>query len=291
MHTTIRFFVFLTAALVLTAGALLAENASDPAVLRVALLPDENASVVVQQNQGLKEYLEQKTGKRIELVVTTDYSSMIEAMRHGRLELAYFGPLSYVLARSKSSNIEPFAALMRNGRASYESVVIANATSGINRVAEIKGKVMVFGDPASTSSHLIPKSLLRAAGLTEKTDYEEQFVGAHDAVAFAVQNGKAQAGGMSKPIFEAMVARKSIDPSRVKVIAVSQSIPEYPWTMQQTLAPELKEKIRSAFLSLKDPAVLKSFKAEGFLPITDKDYDVIRNLAKILNLDLGKLSK
>jgi phosphonate transport system substrate-binding protein len=256
----------------------------------VALLPDENAAVVIQQNQGLRQYLEQKTGKKIELVVTTDYSSMIEAMRHGRLELGYFGPLSYVLARSKS-DIEPFAALMRNGRATYEAVVIANTASGINTLADVRGKVMAFGDPASTSSHLVPKSMLRGAGLTEKADYQEQFLGAHDAVAFAVQGGKAQAGGLSKPIFESLVQKKSIDPARVKVIAVSQPIPEYPWTMQTTLAPELKTKIRAAFIELKDPAVLKAFKAEGFTPIADKDYDVIRNLAKILNLDLAKLSK
>jgi phosphonate transport system substrate-binding protein len=87
---------------------------SDPPLLRVALLPDENASTVIANNQKLKEYLQAQLGKEIELVVTTDYSSMIEAMRHGRLELAYFGPLSYVLARQKS-NIEAFAALKSHG--------------------------------------------------------------------------------------------------------------------------------------------------------------------------------
>lgn len=290
MHSSIRPLIALTACFAFTAILAAADNASDPAVLRVALLPDENASVVIQQNQGLKEYLEKKTGKKIELVVTTDYSSMIEAMRHGRIELGYFGPLSYVLARSKSS-IEPFAALMRNGRATYEAVVIANASSGITKLSDIKGKVVAFGDPASTSSHLVPKSMLRKAGLTEKTDYQEQFVGAHDAVAFAVQGGKAQAGGLSKPIFEALIERKTIDATKVKVIAVSQSVPEYPWTMQSSLAPGLKATIRAAFLELKDPAVLKPFKAEGFTPIADKDYDVIRDLAKMLNLDIAKLAK
>src|SRR5690349_10357096 len=83
-------------------GAAQADSVSDPAVLRVALLPDENAATVIKDNQGLKEYLEKRLEKKIELVVTTDYSSMIEAMRFGRLELAYFGPLSYLLARSKS---------------------------------------------------------------------------------------------------------------------------------------------------------------------------------------------
>ena len=75
---------------------------ADPETLKVALLPDESASTVIKNNQALKQYLEEKLGKKIELVVTTDYSSMIEAMRHGRIDIAYFGPLSYVLAKSKS---------------------------------------------------------------------------------------------------------------------------------------------------------------------------------------------
>lgn len=71
----------------------------DPKTLKVALLPDENAATIIKNNQGLKDYLEAQLGKNVELIVTTDYSSMIEAMRHGRIDLAYFGPLSYVLAR------------------------------------------------------------------------------------------------------------------------------------------------------------------------------------------------
>jgi len=51
----------------------------DPATLKVALLPDENAATVIKNNQGLKDYLEKAIGKQVELIVTTDYSSMIEA--------------------------------------------------------------------------------------------------------------------------------------------------------------------------------------------------------------------
>ena len=86
---------------------------ADPDTLKVALLPDENASTVIKNNRPLQVYLEKELGKKIELIVTTDYSSMIEAMRHGRIDLAYFGPLSYVLAKQKSE-IEPFAAIKQN---------------------------------------------------------------------------------------------------------------------------------------------------------------------------------
>ena len=104
-----RFFLHGTAAAIaLTPVASFAQT-KDPAKLRVALLPDENAATLIQQAQPLKAHLEKALDKQIELVVTTDYSSMIEAMRFGRIEVAYFGPFSYVLAKSRAPGIEPFA--------------------------------------------------------------------------------------------------------------------------------------------------------------------------------------
>ena len=259
----------------------------DPQTLKVALLPDENASTIIKNNKGLKDYLEAQLGKKVELVVTTDYSSMIEAMRHGRLDLAYFGPLSYVLARQKSE-IEPFAALKVKGSTTYQSVVIANISSGVKAISDIKGKNVAYGDKVSTSSHLIPKSVLAENGLDAGRDYQEHFVGSHDAVALAVQNGHAQAGGLSRPIFESLVERKMVSLDKVKVLEYSKPFPQYPWTLRSNLKPELKDKIRNAFLNLKDPAVLMAFKADGFEAITDRQYDVVRNLGPLLKIDLAK---
>ncbi|HTU22637.1 MAG TPA: phosphate/phosphite/phosphonate ABC transporter substrate-binding protein [Gemmataceae bacterium] len=260
---------------------------ADPNPLKVALLPDESPSTVISNNQKLKEYLERELACKVELVVTTDYSTMIEAARHGRIHLAYFGPLSYVLARQKTE-IEPFAALKTKGRTIYQAVLIGNVASGMDSVDDIKGKDVAFGDPASTSSHLIPRGMLAENGLKADADYKAHFVGAHDAVALTVQNGKAQAGGLSKLIFESLIERGVIDRNKVRVLQESRPFPQYPWTMRSELRSELKEKIRRAFLSLEDPEVLRPFKAEGFGPVADKDYDVVRDLAKMLNLDLNK---
>ena len=256
---------------------------SDPDTLRVALLPDEDAATIIKQNQGLKDYLETKLGKKVKIVVTTDYSSMIEAMRFGRLELGYFGPLSYTLAKTKA-DIEPFAARMKKGSTTYHAVLIGNKAAGIKTVSDVKGKEVAYGDIASTSSHLIPKKMLLDNGLETKKDYKENFLGAHDAVALAVQNGHAQAGGLSKPIFETLVKREVISLDKVNVLQVSEPYPQYPWAMRSDLKPELKDAIRNAFISLKDKKVLKPFKAQGFGAMTDAHYDVIRDLSKKLNL-------
>lgn len=282
------FAVLIGSALALGLPAAAPAAEPDPALLKVALLPDENASALIKRNQPLKDYLEEKLGKKVELIVTTDYSSMIEAMRFGRIDLAYFGPLSYVLARTKSE-IEPFAAMVKDGKPTYRSVVIGNAKAGVNSLADIKGKKMAYGDRASTSSHLIPKTMLKEAGLVHDRDYQQHFLGAHDAVAVNVANGNADAGALSEVIWNSLIERKLVEASKVKVLGYSKEYPQYPWTMRSDLTPALKEKARKAMLELKDPVVLKNFKAEGFSPITDKDYDVIREMGKILNLDFATM--
>ncbi|MDF2375072.1 MAG: phosphate/phosphite/phosphonate ABC transporter substrate-binding protein [Verrucomicrobiales bacterium] len=282
MKNTISLIAAFFAALTLIAPGY-ADEKSDPDTLRVALLPDENASTIIKANEGLKNYLEAELGKKVEIVVTTDYSSMIEAMRRGRLELGYFGPLSYVLAKDKSPELEPFAAQMKDGSPTYHSVFIGSVEAGIEKPEDVKGKTMAYGDQASTSSHLIPKSLLIDRGLEAGRDYSEQFLGSHDAVALAVQNGNAEVGGMSQPIYEALVAKGTIDPAKVKAIEVSPAYPNYPWTMQGYLAPELKEKIRNAFYNLKDEEILGKLKADGFAEAKDEDYEKVRKLTSILD--------
>ena len=262
----------------------------DPATLRVALLPDENATTLIQNAQPLKAYLERTLNKKIELIVTTDYSSMIEAMRFGRIEVAYFGPFSYVLAKSRAPAIEPFAVGVERGTPTYNSVLIANAAGDVKVLADIKGKPFAFGDQASTSSHLAPRAyLMKAAQLDGDKDYKPVFLGTHDAVARAVQAGQVPAGALSKPIYDTLVAKKVIDPTKILQIGLSDPIPNYPIVMQGNLAPALKEAVRGAFLNMNDKEVLKSFRVEGFVATDDKAYDVLRDTATILKLDLGKM--
>lgn len=281
--------LFLSASLLVSANGSAFAADADPDTLKIALLPDENASELIKRNQPLKDYMEAKLGKDIELIVTTDYSSMIEAMRFGRIDLAYFGPLSYVMAKSKSE-IEPFAAMVIGGVPTYRSIIIANIDSGIESYADIKGKKMAYGDRASTSSHLIPKTvLIEQGGIEAETDYEQHFVGTHDAVAMNVANGNADAGGLSEVIFNFITERGLIDKNKVKVVGHSKPYPQYPWAMRSNLNDDLKAKIKDAFVTLEDPEVLEAFNAEGFAPITDADYDVIREMGKLLNLDFATM--
>jgi phosphonate transport system substrate-binding protein len=267
-------------------GPASAQQVENPTIIRLALVPDETASTIIQNALPLKRYLERALRRDVELIVTTDYSSMIEAVRFDRIEVAYFGPLSYVLAKSKAPGIEPFAVGVSKGSPTYKSVIIARTDGPVKSLADIKGRTMGYGDFASTGSHLIPRALLAHKDLIGGTDYKFVHLGAHDAVARAVQSGQVQAGGLSQEIFKSLVAKGSIDANKVTVLAESDPIPNYPIAMQGYLAPELKAAIKAAFLELNDKEILKTFRAEGFVATDDKAYDILRETAKILNLDL-----
>ena len=239
----------------------------DPQRLRVALLPDENASTIIQNAQPLRAHLERALSRQVEIVVTTDYSSMIEAMRFGRIEVAYFGPFSYV-----------------------QSVMIAQAGGTVRELADTRGRPFGFGDQASTSSHLVPRAtILQRTGLVGGRDYRVVHLGTHDAVARAVQGGQVPAGALSKPILDTLVRRGTIDAARVVEIGLSEPIPNYPMVLQGNLTEALKAAIRSAFLDLRDAEVLRSFRVEGFAPTNDEAYNVLRETARLLELDLSQM--
>jgi len=266
-------------------------QAQNPTRLRMALLPDENASTVIQNAQPLRTHLAQALGRDVQVVVTTDYSSMIEAMRFGRIEIAYFGPFSYVLAKSRAEGIEPFAVGIERGSPTYRSIIIAAADGPVKKLEDVRGHPMAFGDQASTSSHLVPRAtILRRTGLVGERDFRVVHVGTHDAVARTVQSGRAPVGALSEPIFHSLLARNVIQRERLVDVAFSDPIPNYPMVMQGNLAPDLKQAIRDAFLNLRDPELLRNFRVEGFAPTDDAAYDVLRETARILNLDLGRMS-
>jgi phosphonate transport system substrate-binding protein len=265
----------------LIAGAALATphcaQAGDrPSKLVVGLLPGESAPTVMRLNEPLRAYLEKKLGLPVELVVGANYAATGEALRFGRLDIAYLGPVTYLL-RARSARLEPFA---RPSHAivgpTFQAVIIVPADSPATTLADLKGGEIAFGDPASTSGSWVPRYQLLAAGLVSGRDYTLRVLGAHDAVALAVANKKVAAGGLSMPIYNRLLKEGKIDSKAVRVLAESPAIPEYMWTFREGLDPQFKEQIRKAFISVDDAEALKVFRAEAFIPAVDSDVERVQ---------------
>ncbi len=150
----------------------------------------------------------------------------------------------------------------------------------------LRARRWAYGDRASTSSHLIPKTvLLETAGLTGGRDYEEYFVGTHDAVAVNVANGNADGWAVGGN-FQSRSRTWLIDPSKVKVLGYSGEYPQYPG---DALEPEPRAENQGVgcIRRYRRSRSAAQLKAEAFAPITDADYDVIRKMGSLLGLDFA----
>jgi len=271
-----RFFSILVFMLWGLCGLNFALAQGRPDKLVVGLLPGESAPTVMRLNEPLRAYLEKRLGLPVELVVGANYAATGEALRFGRLDIAYLGPVTYIL-QSRRTKLEPFARPSHAQVGStFQAVVIVPADSPAKTLADLKGKEVAFGDPASTSGTWVPRYQLLAAGLVSGRDYTLRVLGAHDSVALAVANKKVAAGGLSMPIYERLLKEGKLDPKAVRVLAESPAIPEYMWTFRAGLDPAFREEIRQAFVSVTDPEMLKAFRAESFIGAVDSDVDRVR---------------
>ncbi|PWC42403.1 phosphate/phosphite/phosphonate ABC transporter substrate-binding protein [Azospirillum sp. TSO22-1] len=274
LKRTLRLAVLLGAGALSLATAASAQGRPDKLV--IGLLPGESAPTVMRQNEPLRAYLEKTLGLPVELQVGANYAATGEALRFGRLDIAYLGPVTYIL-QGRHATLEPFARPSHEQVGpTFQAVVIVPADSSARTLADLRGREVAFGDPASTSGTWVPRYMFAAAGLVSERDYTLRVLGAHDAVALAVANRRADAGGLSLPIYQRLLKEGKLDPAKVRVLAHSPAIPEYMWTFRQGLDPAVKETIRKAFVGLTDPEALGVFRAEAFIPAVDSDVDRVR---------------
>ncbi|HKU99882.1 MAG TPA: phosphonate ABC transporter substrate-binding protein [Vineibacter sp.] len=291
MATTRRHVLAAGLALAGTPLTIAARPARAAGTLTVGLIPSEDSRAMIANSQTMMDQLAKALGMTVRPFVAADYNGVIEALRSKRLDVAYLGPFSYVLGTTVAP-IEAFAVAetKKAGRTFYHSLIVAHKESGIRSVADLKGKTFAFVDPSSTSGHLFPKAGLMKAGFDPEKDFGRViFSGSHDSNAVAVQNRKVDAVAIADRILDAAIAKGLAKREDLVVVWKSEPIPESPTVWRKDLDADLKKRIQAAFLEVKNVPWSDQGELNGFHPTNDAAYDVIRDAAKLLNLDLRKM--
>ncbi|WP_284336783.1 phosphonate ABC transporter substrate-binding protein [Comamonas sp. NoAH] len=259
--------------------------------LRVGLIPSEDAQAMIRASTQVMEQLAAKTGMQVKPFVANDYNGVIEALRSGKLDIAYLGPFSYVLAH-QIAGVDAFAVAItkKTGRSAYQSMVIARKDKGLNNLDSLNGRSFAFVDPSSASGHLFPKAGLMDAGFDANKGFGRViFSGSHDASIMAVANNKVDAAAVADRIFDSAIKKGLVQREDFTVIWHSKPIPESPMVWRQNLDAGTKQKVAAALAEIKDLPWGDQGLLDGFAPTNDQAYDVVRQTAKALNLDLGKM--
>lgn len=262
------------------------------ASFKFGLIPSESSEEMLENYKPLTDFIKAELKiEDMEVFVGTDYSEVIEAMRGGNLDAAFFGPFSYVLG----SEVAGAKSLVMPGNdagepSTYNSIIIAGADKDIATLEDLKGHTFAFVDPASASGHLVPRGILLEAGINPDTDLEATFSGGHDATALAVDNGQIDAGAMSEPNYIRYLEEGTIKEENFVIVTTSDPIPEGPLAVSEDLDPAVVERLKEALLRFHeeevDPAILEIVIENGtrFVDSPDELYDGLRELAEAQGL-------
>lgn len=257
--------------------------------LVMGLIPAENNEEMIQHFEPMRAYLEKKLGVHVKMYTATDYAGVIEAMRKKRLDIAWLGPLSYILAEQEAG-AEAFAVgVSPDGRSIYKSIFVVPGDSPVQKLEDLKGKNVAFVEPASTSGNLVPSYILKQrTGQTPAQFFGKfTYAGSHDAAQLAVKNHAVDAAAANDISYKILLEKGLITPQSNRIIETSMDIPDSPLTYRKDLDPELKAKIREAFYNAhKDMQVTGYGKYIRYTEAKPADYQPIRDM--ITSLGLGR---
>ena len=243
-------------------------------MLTFAPLPMESPEAVVGQWKPLLNYLERKLGIELRIDYSQSNDEILEKFRAGKLDLAYLGPLPYVVLKENFSAALPVVHFKEaNGQSAYTCSIVALSESKLT-VRDLRNKKIALTQPWSTCGYFAADNLLRQTG-TDLEANRYRYLNAHDAVALAVVRGDYDFG-----VLKTAIGWKYAHLG-LKTLAETMPLPSLGLVANGArLSAETIVRLRAPLLEA-DSAVRAGWGdniRHGAVPAADADYDPIRKL-------------
>ena len=220
------------------------------------------------------------------------YTDLVNALASREVEVGWLGPLSYVYAHQKYGAKVILCQVRPGGQKSYQSYILAGANTGIRTLQDLKGRSFALVDPLSTSGNLVPRYVLKKAGLDPDKDITATYVRSHEDVLQGVSSGSYPAGAVASDVYNVYqeeLRQKGSRTDEFVILAKSMDIPEGAIAVRKDIQLYDTLRIEDAFLTVGeiDPAILNTIGIAGFAKVTDETYAGLLQIAEYLNIDLS----
>ncbi len=266
-----------------------------PKELRIQFVPSQDAETIESKAKPLEKLLGDKLGIPVKVSISTNYSTIIEAMSSKQIDVGFLPPTAYILAKDKgAANVILQAqryGVKEDGSNtdqlvdSYKAMIVVKKDSPINSLADLKDKKIAWQDITSTSGYIFPAAEIKKAGIDPEKDIKGVTYKGHDKGIIAVLNGDVDAAA----VFED--ARNNVKkdfPSvfaDTKVIYRTQGIPNDTIAVRSDMDQTFKDKISDAFISIsKDPEgqkIIKDIYSHiGYVKSSESNFEIVREYQK-----------
>ena len=231
--------------------------------------------------QPLVDYLSQKTGHVIKLQVMSSYAALINGICCSDIDLAFMGPTSYIEIKKCNQGTQLLGVLV--GLYPHLSgALVVRQDCEIQHLEQLAGKRMAFVQPNSTMGYQVPAGLIKQHGVLLIDLEHYSFLGNHENVAYAVLTGQYDAGALKHEVVEKML------PLGLRVLADLPAVADHPFIASINVDAASVAQIKQVLLALHTSSTGREILARlrpdavQVIPITDSDYDALRNYGRLI---------
>ena len=263
-HSCPLSLAFLVATLLLTAG-LKAEAQTKPETsintLTLGGVFQDPREPVEEHFRPLAAYVARKLSPSGEtkgaVVVAASAAQLMKLLEEKRVDFYIESPYpTYMINRLGAATL--LLRRWKGGMAEYRSLIFTSKESGIARLEELRGKIIAFEDPGSTSGYFLPKLFLLKQGFSvmEKPSLEAKvaageigyiFAGTEKSVVNLVLQKKVAAGAFSNDD-HATLEKKS--KAAIVILGESGSMPRHLVSVRKDLPEPVIKRLREILLSM-----------------------------------------
>jgi len=247
--------------------------------IRFYFMPLKGEEVFQKYVPKLEKYVEANTGMSMEAIHAKDFISVVDAFGKKKADVAFMNTLGYLMAHDWAKAEAYLQQLYADVYRNYRGEILVRTDSGINDVTALNGKTIAYADPFSASGYLYAAKLLHDKKVKPKSAV---FAGGHKKAVEMVYKGEVDAAATyhTRPTASGVERDARIELakqypdiiSKVKIVALTDEIPNGPVAFSKNLPEQVKTKLVGAIL--------------GFAR-TAEGRDALKNLYNITGLAVG----
>jgi phosphonate transport system substrate-binding protein len=238
----------------------------------------------VKYYQEIIDYIGARIRQPVRMVHRRTYEEMDGLLERGEVKIAFICSAPYVKDRERFG-VELLVAPSVNGSTKYQSYIVVHNDSPIKAFPELKGKSFAFTDPNSNTGKIYPTYLLKTMGyVPEKFFARSVYSYSHNKSVEMVAKKVVDGAAVESMVYEYMRKTGSPYARQTKIIKRSPPYGIPPVVVSRDVDPRLKDEVKEAFLSMRDTpkgkAILDAMMIDGFVEVSDSNYDSIREMER-----------
>ena len=274
------------------------KDTGTPKSLNVQFVPSQAATKLESRAKPLEKMLSDRLGIPVHVSMSTDYNTVVEAMKSKKVDVGFLPPNGYILAHKQGAadvllQAQRYGVNQPGGRPTkelvnfYRAEIVAKKNSKIKSWKDLKGKSISIQSPTSSAGYVFPIAELKEKGLDVRKSCKLVTVTGQDQAVLNVLNGDTDAAFVFE---DARTIVKDDNPkimSQVVPIYFTKPIPNDTISVVPSMSESFRKKLAKAFIAIgkskKGKKVIESiYTHEGYVHTKDSDFNVVRKYEKII---------